>query len=237
MGGKFKDLTGKTFERLTVIKRIGSNKHRESIWLCKCSCKLENEVIVTSSNLRSGNTKSCGCLNQESRIKNGKNFKKYNTYDLSGEYGIGYTFKNEPFYFNLEDYGKIKSYCWHKDDQGYIKSHLDNNNIIYMHRVIMNPPDDIDIDHIFGKTTRNDNRKENLRIATRSQNGMNSGLQSNNTSGVTGVCWSNEKEKWKVRIGVNYKTINLGYYDNFDEAVEVRKDAEIKYFKEYRYKL
>ena len=38
-------------------------------------------------------------------------FKKYNTYDLSGEYGIGYTSKGEEFYFDLDDYDKIKDYC------------------------------------------------------------------------------------------------------------------------------
>ena len=39
--------------------------------------------------------------------------KKYNKYDLSGEYGIGWTSNtNQEFYFDLEDYDKIKDYCW-----------------------------------------------------------------------------------------------------------------------------
>lgn len=63
---KIKDLTGQKFGRLTVIKRIGSNKQREAIWLCKCECG--NEKVVVGSSLRKGQTQSCGCLMKE-RIK------------------------------------------------------------------------------------------------------------------------------------------------------------------------
>jgi len=59
----FVDLTGHRYGRLTVVKRMASNKHGQTTWLCKCNCG--NEVIVLSNNLRSGNTKSCGCLNKE----------------------------------------------------------------------------------------------------------------------------------------------------------------------------
>lgn len=49
------DLTGQRFGRLTVIKYVG-----ESQWLCKCDCG--NETIVDRGHLRTGHTKSCGCL-------------------------------------------------------------------------------------------------------------------------------------------------------------------------------
>lgn len=54
-----KDLTGKRFGRLTVIKRIGNNG-RQALWLCECDCG--NEIQVTTNHLTSGNTQSCGCL-------------------------------------------------------------------------------------------------------------------------------------------------------------------------------
>ncbi|MEK0337811.1 MAG: hypothetical protein QQN41_10300 [Nitrosopumilus sp.] len=54
------DLIGKKFGRLKVIKRIGKNKWRDSLWLCGCNC--ENEIIVVGNHLKSGHTKSCGCL-------------------------------------------------------------------------------------------------------------------------------------------------------------------------------
>jgi hypothetical protein len=80
-----------------------------------------------------------------------------------------------------------------------------------------------------------DNRKSNLEIVTRSQNNMNCAIAKNNTSGTTGVYWSKRDEKWYARITVNYKNINLGYFDNINDAIRARKNAEIEYFKEHRY--
>ena len=60
------DLTGQKFNRLTVIKR-GEDlicKSRNVIrWLCRCECG--NETLVNTSSLKSGKTKSCGCLQKE----------------------------------------------------------------------------------------------------------------------------------------------------------------------------
>jgi hypothetical protein len=52
------DYTEKRFGKLLVIKFYGQNEHRSSLWLCQCDCG--NERIVDSSNLRNGNTSSCG---------------------------------------------------------------------------------------------------------------------------------------------------------------------------------
>jgi len=228
--GKFIDLTDKQFGRLTVIKRVENSKNGCSKWLCKCDCGNPNGIIVFGTGLTSSNTQSCGCLKKE---RTSKAKKKYNTYDLSGEYGIGYTFKGEKFFFDLEDYDKIKSYCWWKDIGGYITTKI-NKKLIRMHRLIMNCPKNMDVDHIFHNTY--DNRKEFLRIVTESQNNMNVSLKSNNTSGVTGVSWHTRDEKWIVQINIDGKQIHLGYFDDFNEAVRIRKDAEIKYYGEYRCK-
>lgn len=65
--GKVIDLTNKHFERLTVIKQVEEGVHRRSRWLCKCVCG--RYKVVQSWHLRSGITKSCGCLRKEqSRI-------------------------------------------------------------------------------------------------------------------------------------------------------------------------
>ena len=234
--GKFIDLTRQKFGRLTVIKRVENSKNGHSRWLCKCECGNPKDVIVFGLSLKSGNTQSCGCLAKEKLIERNK---KYNTYDLTGEYGIGYTTNGEEFYFDLEDYDKVKNYCWYKHHSGYIVTCITDNDseirlYIQMHRLIMNCPDNMDIDHIFHNTY--DNRKEFLRIVTYSQNSINQGIQSNNTSGITGVGWYQRSEKWRVRIDIDGKQINLGYFDDFNEAVKVRKEAELKYFGEYRYK-
>ena len=64
---------------------------------------------------------------------------------------------------------------------------------------------------------------------------MNVGIKRNNTSGVTGVSWDKAENKWKAQIGINNKMIHLGRFDNFDEAVKARQEAEQKYFGEYSY--
>ncbi len=60
--GKLIDLIGQKFGRLTVIERVVNKRHRVA-WLCRCSCG--NEAAILSDSLRSGRTKSCGCLSRE----------------------------------------------------------------------------------------------------------------------------------------------------------------------------
>ena len=160
-----------------------------------------------------------------------KRFKKYNIYDLTGEYGIGYTSKGEEFYFDLEDYDKIKDYCWYIDN-GYVV----NGCNIRLHRLITDCPDDNVVDHIHGKKSRNDNRKSNLRICTQQLNTVNKSMQSNNTSGVIGVYWEKSCNKWRAYINFNKKRKSLGCYNDFNDAVKAREEAEEKYFGEYAYK-
>ena len=62
--GKTPDLLGRKFGRLTVMAYKGSDAARNSLWSCQCQCGSEN--IVRGSHLRSGNTKSCGCLHHDS---------------------------------------------------------------------------------------------------------------------------------------------------------------------------
>lgn len=80
------------------------------------------------------------------------------------------------------------------------------------------------VDHING--VRSDNRWVNLREVDRSGNGRNMRLPRTNKSGQMGVFWNSGKSKWTARIKVNQRSTHLGHFDNFDEAVSVRKAAE-----------
>lgn len=228
------NLIGQTFGKLTVIERtndyVSPSGKRKARWLCECSCKEKNRIVVNQDNLKSGHTLSCGCFNTERNIEV---HQKHNVYDLSGEYGIGWTFNtNKEFYFDLEDYDLIYPYCWYEKDDGAIV--CKRHNIIYMHRLVMQVSDDLQVDHIYHH--RNDNRKNQLRIANNTQNTVNRSIQNNNTSGCTGVSWNKQCGKWHVYISIYNTRTTLGYFDSWDEAVTVRKEAEKEYFGEWRYK-
>jgi len=77
--GKFIDLTGQQFGRLTVIKRVENGNHGKVRWLCQCDCG-KNSIVI-SGGLRNKNTQSCGCLNKEILTKHGHaSYHKSKTY-------------------------------------------------------------------------------------------------------------------------------------------------------------
>lgn len=230
--GTFIDLTGQRFGRLVVqsrnFERTTNGKNYPVYWNCVCDCG--NKVVVGRSGLKQGNTKSCGCLNRENRIRSGKNNKKYIHFDMdSEEYGIGIMNNGEKFYFDKEDYDKIKDICWHRQ-KGYVVGHLNGPNVS-LHRYILGVEDNRVVDHI--NHNKLDNRKSNLRICTQSENAKNRTINKNNKSGYTGVSFCKRYGKWMARIKVNYKSITLGYYENINDAIEARKKAEIEYFGEF----
>lgn len=228
-----KNLEGKIFGRLKVLKRLPdkpATKHesKRDMWLCECLCDNHTVLEVSGKKLRNGIKQSCGCLQKEQSVKLGKNNAKKNTFDLSGEYGIGYSATGDIFYFDLEDYDRIKEHYWKKDGQGYIcYRDPETEKLIKMHQFLLGVKG---VDHINRK--RNDNRKENLRKATEKENARNRGLQSNNTSGFTGVFKKiNSKSiSWYAYIKVNGKNIHLGSFKTIEEAIKTRLEAELKYF-------
>lgn len=241
--GKFKDLTGQQFGRWTVLyyDEEKSRKTKRTYWVCQCSCEDKTIKSVRADELGKSSC-SCGCLHKEmvSSISTGNKYsKKYNTYDLSGEYGIGYTSKGEEFWFDLEDYDKIKDYCWNISPKGYVVCANNINGVkttSYFQRMLFKElpsSTEMQIDHI--NHNRFDNRKNNLRICTPSQNCMNKSLRPDNTTGVPGVYWYKPSNQWVAKICANKNEIHLGYFDIFEDAVLARKQAEEKYFGEYSY--
>lgn len=228
--GQIIDLTGKIFGRWTVIERA-SNKGNQTMWKCQCNCKNHTIRDVSGSNLRKGFSKSCGCFKDE---QTSKRFKKYNRAEIHNDYVIMYTKQDEPFYVDLEDYDRVKNMFWYKDEHGYLLCNTPNG-IVLLHRFIMNACDNTIIDHLGGEFTRHDNRKSNLREGNQTLNNMNRKRQSNNKSGVAGICWVSRDNRWMAQIKIHGKTKYLGEYVNFDDAVKARKEAEKTYFGEWSY--
>ena len=113
--------------------------------------------------------------------------------------------------------------------KGYIRMYVAGEQY-YAHRLIWllvhgEWPDCID--HII--KDRSDNRLINLRSVSQAENMRNSGMSSKNTSGVTGVSWSNTNKGWCAYITNNRKRIYLGTFPDFGDAIAARKAAEIRF--------
>lgn len=224
------DLSGQKIDRLLVKRPAPSIKYKDgsykSRWYCDCDCGTKDYIAYTTYLRGKAPVKSCGCYKSEVHYKS---HKKFNKYDLTGEFGIGYTAKGEKFYFDLEDYDKIKDFSWHIS-HGYVCSQIDRDNRIRMHRYILGATADT-VDHINGVTY--DNRKSNLREATYQQNNTNVKAYKNNSSGHKGVYFDKERNLWYSDITVNYKTVHLGRFNTKEEAIQAWKNAEEKYQKEW----
>ena len=158
---------------------------------------------------------------------------------MSGEFGIGYcTNTGREFYFDLEDYDKIKNLCifeHHPSKQNYARpiynTGVGPNGEPSRTQPLWYALGFKGYDHINSDTF--DNHKGNFRQCSQQQNVFNSKLARNNNSGVMGVSWHTQSGKWRARIMLNRHEINLGLYNDFDNAAKARLEAEKKYFKEF----
>jgi len=131
-----------------------------------------------------------------------------------------------------EDYALVSQYKWSAHKNGkkdvrqsdYYARKTNRPNRIYMHRLILNAPTGIEVDHINHNTL--DNRHLNLRLCSRSNNNMNAVKVKVRkcTSKYKGVYWLARKQKWVAVIWKNSKRTYLGYYHN-------EKDAALAYNK------
>jgi len=87
------------------------------------------------------------------------------------------------------------------------------------------------VDHING--IKHDNRRENIRVATPSQNQQNRRRNKNNKSGHRGVSWSKAKGKWHVRTMLEGKQHHLGYFDDIKDAVDARQAFVEEHYSHY----
>ena len=139
------DLTGQVFGELTALSRNPGTKYNQATWDCRCSCG--RIIQATTSGLRAGNYKSCGCKRVVNR------------------------------------------------DRG-VKQHIERDRV------------------------------DGTRISALKQK-----AHKDSTSGVKGVCWLKDRQKWKAYITVAGKTKSLGNYDDKNDAIKARQKAEEIYHK------
>ena len=109
-----------------------------------------------------------------------------------------------------EDFDLLSKLNWCVASNGYVVKRI-KGKIVCLHRYIMNPKNKEWIDHI--NHDKLDNRRENLRICTASQNSGNSIKTKSNTSSIyKGVCWDKQMKLWRCLITINYKLIFIGLF-------------------------
>lgn len=119
-------------------------------------------------------------------------------------------------------------------EYGYVRIAIDKRS--YMaHRLawlyIYGVWPDRDVDHVNGD--RCDNRVCNLRLASRAENIRNSRKRTSNRSGLKGVCWKKNRNKWHAQITVDGKGLHLGFFDDKYEAHEAYCRASKLYHGEF----
>lgn len=232
VGEKFNKLTIKS---VTGLKPLGDKKY-VTHGLCECECG--NIVELPLTKVKNGYVKSCGCMRIWSYSTFGERRRKTNKYILDGDYGIGFTFNtNAEFYFDLEDYDKIKDYCWFENIRttGYhalvTRLHGKEDKVVTMSGLLgMKSFDHIDRNPL-------NNRKENLRKATITENCRNASLRKDNSSGVTGVYYCNTSKRWVAIIYYHSpdgkRKTESHHFTHKKDAVRCRLQMEHDYFGEF----
>lgn len=123
-----------------------------------------------------------------------------------------------PCYVDEQDFEKVSKTRWHLhygpfSKKVYARGRVNGKNM-RMHRLIMDAPANMDIDHINGNGL--DNRRSNLRLCTETQNRANTGPQRNNTSGFKGVY--KVKTGWRAAIKIKGKMTGIGTFKTKEEA-------------------
>jgi len=129
-----------------------------------------------------------------------------------------------------EDYEWLSQHKWSANPDGYALSRLGTTHgpLVRMHRLILSCKNDVD--HINGN--RLDNRRQNLRPATRAQNSANQRPRGG-SSKFKGVSWHKKAGKWMAYIMVNYKRVYLGLHVVEEDAARAYDIAAMRLFGEF----
>jgi hypothetical protein len=213
MGRKRLKLSGKRFGRLLVIREVGQNKHKAVLWECVCDCG--NTIIAIGGNLRIGCTNSCGCIKNET------------TGNLNKTHGMAGTPTHGTWKHIIQRCTNLNS----KDYKDY-----GGRGITVCERWLSfeNFLEDMGLKPKRFSIDRIDNDrgyfKENCRWASQTIQSRNRRMLKSNKTGVTGVCWHKQSQKYRASINVDSTQRVLGAFETIGEAAKARKLGEIKYW-------
>lgn len=230
------DLTNRSFGRLRVIKETDKPKDVKTkgrYWLCECRCGSKKKVLQRS--LTSGNTKSCGCLQDESR-------KETSTAkDLKGEkFGRLTVLEKVATDERMDgkhakwrcvcDCGNERTVASNSLIRGTTKSCGCLQKEIARERLAKNG---VQADADMFRDAKDKGTETYIRKFVKEGTNLKNldhALAKNNTSGVKGVYWDKSRNMWMAAIQFRKESIYLGRFKSKQDAINARKEAEKKYF-------
>lgn len=144
---------------------------------------------------------------------------------LTGKYGLG-----KFALVDDEDYEELSNYKWGVMAVGYAYTYY--HEIIYMHRLILNPPKNKEVDHVDGNKLNN--QRQNLRICSSQQNKFNTFKAKKKKSSIyKGVCFLGQYNCWSASIKYNKRRIHLGIFKTEIEAAKIYNQKAKELFGEF----
>lgn len=223
-------LIGRRFGRLVVLQRledvIEDKKDGNVYWLCQCDCG--NTCISSTNALISGNKKSCGCIHKEMLQER---MTKHKMTD-SRLYLVWKGMKARcyiPSHNHYDKYGArgiIVCDEWRNDFQAFYDWAMKNGYNENAKR------GECTLERI---DVNGNYCPENCCWANSTIQCINQNFRKDNKTGVKGVNFDKRSGKWQAQLQINKKKVLNKCFDNFEDAVKARKEAEEKYFGEFSF--
>lgn len=211
LSSRAKDITGIRFGRLVAKRFLGKDKNQNAIWLCLCDCG--SETTATTGALTCRHKQSCGCLVAERAREAGRESARH------GKKGSG-------VYRSWE--GMIHR-CTNSNSKKYeiyggrgITVCDRWRDFVAFYEDMGDRPDGKTLDRI---DVNGNYEPGNCRWATATEQTRNR-RPVNSKTGVDGVYWKKQAQKYQARIFISKRRVSLGHYADFFEAVCARKSAE-----------
>lgn len=139
-----------------------------------------------------------------------------------------------PFQVDDADYEAVSYYTWSINNQGYVITNIgkgkypgQRQRTLYQF-LLGKAVNGLTWDHI--NRDKLDNRRQNLRMVSRRAQERNKGARKDNPSGIRGVSWKRDAQRWYVKIRVDALRVHVGSFQTLPEAIAARTAAEEVYW-------